>query len=206
MTTTVNEASEASEDSKGASGEGTGLIKGEIAEKEGFKEGSKLEGSYLGLERVEREEIGTSGGKISGTEKEERNGPSGGSGGSIMGGNSVFSFKKSKLKSASINREFLSKASQPGGGGAGTVSVGLKTTGAVGGSGKPRLATKISTTISSYNLGTFSEGLFSKSLDGKPGGASGGVLGSALGGGVGSGGAVWGRNKKRMCVNVEIGY
>ncbi|KAG5518735.1 hypothetical protein PMAC_002704 [Pneumocystis sp. 'macacae'] len=76
-------------------------------------------------------------------------------------------------------------------------SVGLKAAGP--GTGKPRLTTKISTTMS-HGPGVLSEGPLLKA-EGK-GGVSGGALGSALPSGLGSGGAVWGRNKKSRWMGV----
>ncbi|KAG4302601.1 hypothetical protein PCK1_001185 [Pneumocystis canis] len=87
---------------------------------------------------------------------------------------SLFAFKKPKLKSASINREFLSKASHPihhlSNKGGTSTNVHDKRLDVVNTTsiqpGKPRLTTKIS---SSYTpLGTsYQDGLFSKSFDHK---------------------------------------
>lgn len=125
----------------------------------------------------------------------------------------IFAFKKPKLKSASINREFFNKApnlptsnihkasaTQKEKNGTifsrrgsflqtSTTPALTSTTTTQTNPGKPRLATKISSPAP-YSLGTYQESNSAKSLDGKQTTAkTSGFLGH-------NGAPVWGRNKK----------
>ncbi|KAG5437145.1 hypothetical protein PCANB_001121 [Pneumocystis canis] len=120
----------------------------------------------------------------------------------------IFAFKKPKLKSASINREFLSKASHPmntfkGGNLNNNNNTNNNNNNTNNNDknvinstsiqpGKPRLTTKISS--SSYTMGTYQDGLLSKQFDNK---SSGFISGTSLSSRLSQNGApVWGRNKK----------